>query len=200
MTDAAKRFGAPVEGFMRLVRYGGAMSLDGYIAGPNGEYDWIVMDPEIDFAGMMRQFDTYLIGRKTFEAMRRMGNDAASAPGIQNVVFSRTLRQADHPHVIVNGDAVRFVTELRAKPGKDIALFGGGELFRSLLAARLVDRVEVSLIPVLLGSGIPLLPPPAERAALKLRKQRLYEQTGTIGLEYDIVRVESPQKLHRSVI
>jgi len=82
---------------MRLVRYGGAMSLDGYIAGPNGEYDWIVMDPEIDFAGMMRQFDTYLIGRKTFEAMGRMGNDAKSMPGIQNVVFSRTLRQAACP-------------------------------------------------------------------------------------------------------
>lgn len=173
---------------MRLVRYGGAMSLDGYIAGPNGEYDWIVMDPDIDFAGMTRQFDTYLIGRKTFETMGRMGNDAKSVPGIQNVVFSRTLRQADYPHVIVNNDAVRFVSDLREKPGKDIALFGGGELFRSLLKARLVDRVEVSLIPVLLGSGIPLLPPPAERAALKLRKQRLYEKTGTIGLEYDIVR------------
>ena len=56
---------------MRLVRFGGAMSLDGYIAGPNGEYDWIVMDPEIDFAGMMSQFDTFLIGRKTFDAIVR---------------------------------------------------------------------------------------------------------------------------------
>jgi dihydrofolate reductase len=58
---------------MRLVRFGGAMSLDGYIAGPNGEYDWIVMDPEIDFAGIMAQFDTFLIGRKTFDAMNRTG-------------------------------------------------------------------------------------------------------------------------------
>ena len=68
---------------MRLVRFGGAMSLDGYIAGPNGEYDWIVMDPEIDFAAMMAQFDTFLIGRKTFDAMRRMGNDGQSTPGIR---------------------------------------------------------------------------------------------------------------------
>ena len=60
---------------MRRVLYGGAMSLDGYIAGPNGEYDWIVMDPEIDFAAMAAGFDTYLIGRKTFDAMRRMGSD-----------------------------------------------------------------------------------------------------------------------------
>ena len=173
---------------MRLVRFGGAMSLDGYIAGPNGEYDWIVMDPDIDFAGLMRQFDTFLIGRKTFEAMARMGSDTKPTPGIQNIVLSRTLNPADYPHVIVESDAERVVTDLRAKPGKDIALFGGGELFRSLLAAGLVDRVEVSLIPVLLGGGIPLLPSPAGRATLTLRKQRLYEKTGTIGLEYDIVR------------
>jgi dihydrofolate reductase len=173
---------------MRLVRYGGAMSLDGYIAGPNGEYDWIVMDPDIDFAGMVAQFDTYLIGRKTFEAMARMGSDSKSMPGIQNIVFSRTLRPSDHPHVTIESDAERVVTELRTKPGKDIALFGGGELFRSLLTAGLVDRVEVALIPVLLGGGIPLLPSPANRATLKLRKQRLYDKTGTIGLEYDIVR------------
>jgi len=173
---------------MRLVRYGGAMSLDGYIAGPNGEYDWIVMDPDIDFAGLLKQFDTFLIGRKTFEAMARMGNATKSTPGIQNIVFSRTIKAADYPDVIVEADAERVVTALRVKPGKDIALFGGGELFRSLLAAGLVDRLEVSLVPVLLGGGIPLLPSPADRAKLRLRKQRVYEKTGTIGLEYDILR------------
>jgi dihydrofolate reductase len=164
------------------------MSLDGYIAGPNGEYDWIVMDPDINFSESMAQFDTFLIGRKTFEVMVKMGSYAESTPGIQNIVFSRTLRQSDYPHVIVHSDAEGVVAELRDKPGKDIALFGGGELFRSLLTAGLVDRVEVSLIPVLLGGGIPLLPPPTGRATLKLRKQRLYEKTGTVGLEYDIVR------------
>ena len=173
---------------MRRVIYGGAMSLDGYIAGPNGEYDWIVMDPDIDFAAMMAQFDTFLIGRKTFEAMARMGNDTRSTPGIENIVCSRTLKPSEHPHVTVSADAERVVAELREKPGKDIALFGGGELFRSLLAAGLVDRVEVSLIPVLLGGGIPLLPSPASRATLKLRRQRVYEKTGTLGLEYDIER------------
>lgn len=173
---------------MRLVRYGGAMSLDGYIAGPNGQYDWIVMDPDIDFAGIMSEFDTFLIGRKTFEAMARMGSDAPPTPGIQNIVFSRTLKAADYPHIVLESDAERVVAELRAKPGKDIALFGGGELFRSLLAAGLVDRVEMSLIPVLLGGGIPLLPSPAVRAKLKLRKHRVYEKTGTIGVEYDILR------------
>jgi dihydrofolate reductase len=171
---------------MRKVLYGGAMSLDGFIAGPNGEYDWIVMDPDIDFAEMMAQFDTFLIGRKTFEVMRRMGTDVKSTAGIQNIVFSRTLKPSEYPHVTISSDAEQVVAELRRKPGKDIALFGGGELFRSLLAAGLVDGVGVSVIPVLLGGGIPLLPPPAGRATLKLRKHRIYRKTGTIGLWYDI--------------
>jgi dihydrofolate reductase len=173
---------------MRLVRFGGAMSLDGYIAGPNGEYDWILMDPDIDFAAMQSQFDTFLIGRKTFEAMAKMGSAVKSVPGLQHIVLSRTLRAGDYPHVTVKSDAEGVVAELREQPGKDIAIFGGGELFRSLLAVGLVDRIEVSLIPVLLGGGIPLLPPPAGRAMLKLRQERVYEKTGTIGLEYDIVR------------
>ena len=173
---------------MRLVRFGGAMSLDGYIAGPNGEYDWILMDPEIDFAAMTRQFDTFLVGRKTFDVMKKMGTTSKTMPGITNIVLSRTLQQADYPHVRIEADAARLVTELRAQPGKDIAIFGGGELFRSLLAVGLVDRVEVSVIPVLLGGGIPLLPPPAGRARLALRAHRVYEKTGTVSLEYDILR------------
>jgi len=147
-----------------------------------------VMDPEIDFKAIAARFDTYLIGRKTFDVMRRMDPAVKSTRGIRNVVFSRTLKQSDFPSVTISDDAEGVVSELRKKTGKEIALFGGGELFRSLLAAGLVDGVEVSLIPVLLGDGIPLLPSPAARATLKLRKQRLYKTTGTIGLEYDIVR------------
>ena len=127
---------------MRKVVYGGAMSLDGYIAGPNGEYDWIVMDPDIDFAALMARFDTFLIGRKTFEAMQTMGEAAPPAPGIRNIVFSRTLRPSDCPQATLSDDAERVVADLRKQPGKDIALFGGGDLFRSLLAAGLVDEVR----------------------------------------------------------
>lgn len=172
---------------MRKVVYGGAMSLDGFIAGPNGEYDWIVMDPDIDFAAAMSRFDTFLIGRKTFDVMRRAGNAAPPSPGIQNIVFSRTLRPEDCPEATLSHDAEGVVADLRARPGKDIALFGGGELFRSLLAAGLVDEVSVSVIPVLLGGGIPFLPSPAGRARLKLKKHLVYTKSGTVGLEYDIV-------------
>lgn len=172
---------------MRKVVYGGAMSLDGFIAGPNGEFDWIVMDPDLDFAAMMARFDTFLIGRKTFEVMRQAGDAAPPAPGIQNIVCSRTLRPEDCPGATLSDDAERAVRDLRKKPGKDIALFGGGELFRSLLAANLVDEVAVSVVPILLGGGIPFLPPPAARARLKLTGHRIYSKTGTVGLEYDIL-------------
>ena len=173
---------------MRRVVYGGAMSLDGYIAAPDGGYDWIVMDPEFDFAEMYARFDTFLIGRKTFEVMQRMANENKAIPGIQNIVFSRTLRPSEYPHVMISSDAEGVVAELRTKPGKDIALFGGGELFRSLLAAGLVDEIGVSVVPVLLGGGVPLLPSPANRAKLRLRKQRVYDKTSTVVLEYDILR------------
>lgn len=172
---------------MRKVVYGGAMSLDGFIAGPNGEYDWIVMDPEIDFAAAMGRFDTFLIGRKTFEVLRRMRDAAPPSPGIRNIVFSRTLRPENCPEATLSDDAERFVADLRTGPGKDIALFGGGELFRSLLAAGLVDQLHFSVIPVLLGGGVPLLPSPADRARLELKSHRAYEKTGTVSLEYDIL-------------
>lgn len=168
---------------MRRIRYSVAMSLDGYIAGPNGESDWIVMDPDIDFRALMEAFDTVLFGRKTYEVTRQQGG-VGGMPGMQSYVFSRTLRQADCPDVIVSDKPAEMLAELKAKSGKDIWLFGGGSLFRSLLELGLVDSVEVAIIPVLLGSGLPLLPQPAKLTKLKLVKHRIYEKTGTVSLEY----------------
>jgi dihydrofolate reductase len=173
---------------MRRVRYGGAISLDGYIAGPNGEADWILMDPDLDFAAMFAQYDTLLIGRKTFTAMLAGGWESSSMPEMEVYVFSTTLKQEDYPDLtIVNEGAVELVRGLRETPGKDIALFGGAALFRSLHEAGLVDTVEVSLNPVMLGAGISLMPPPYGPVQLRLTRHRVLPTTGTVSLEYDIV-------------
>jgi dihydrofolate reductase len=169
---------------MRRIRYAVAATLDGYIAGPNGEADWIIMDPDIDFRALFEQFDTFLLGRRTFEAMA--GGGSSEMPGMKTYVFSRTLRQQDYPGVtIIAEEAEKTVAALRAEPGKDIWLFGGGSLFGSLLDAGLVDTVEVSIIPVLLGGGIPLLAPPGKETKLKLTGHKIYD-TGIVSLEYAV--------------
>ena len=174
----------------RRVRYLVACSLDGFIAGPNGEADWIVMDSGMDFQGIMDQFDTFLIGRRTFEAMGPAAQRGSKSNS--TYVFSRTLSPEDYPGVsIISEDARGFVDNLRAEPGKDIWLFGGGDLFRSLSSLGVVDTVEVGVMPVLLGEGIPLFPPPGPRTTLTLTKHRVHPETGIVGLEYSIVRPAS---------
>ncbi len=170
---------------MRRVQYSAAMSLDGYIAGPKGEIDWIVMDPDIDFGELFADFDTVLLGRKTWEAAKAQGGGAGML-GMQAYVFSRTLSPADCPGATLSDDPAATLAELREQSGKDIWLMGGGSLFRSLLELGLVDGVEVAVIPVLLGGGIPLLADPPIRAQLELRKHRVYEKTGTVMLEYAV--------------
>ena len=186
---------------IRRVRYGVAMSLDGFIAGPNGEADWIIMDPEIDFKAIYSQFDTMLMGRRTFEVVKGAGG-GDSTPGMQAFVFSRTLRQENHPGVTIVDNPEELMAELRSKPGKDVWLFGGGSLFRSLAELGLVDTVEVAVIPALLGEGVPLLPAPAKRVTLKLTGHKLYAKRGIMSLEYAVQygrgsRTPSPRRPHR---
>ena len=169
----------------RRLRYQVAVSLDGFIAGPDGEIDWIVMDPAIDFDALFQEFDTAVMGRKTYEAMAAQAGGGAM-PGMEVVVFSRSLPPSSRPGVrIVNDDPGRVVAELKQKPGRDIWLFGGGELFRSLLDAGLVDSVELAIMPVLLGSGVPLLPP-GRTTELVLGDQRTLPGSGIVAVSYSL--------------
>src|ERR1700733_10574539 len=160
---------------MTKIRYSVAMSLDGYIAGPHGEADWIVMDPEFNFAELWAPFDTLLMGRHTYDtASARLGKSAMQ--GRKVIVASRTLRSNDHPDhpeiTIVSELNRESIQTLRAQSSKDIWLMGGGEVFNLLLRLHEVDTVEVSIIPVLLGGGVALLPPPAQQTKLKLTSHK----------------------------
>jgi dihydrofolate reductase len=160
------------------------MSLDGYIAGPNGEADWIQMpaDAAAYFNTFFAQFDTAVMGRKSFEVY------AGAVEGMQTYVFSRTLRPGLHKDVtIVGDDGIARMRDLRAGNGKDIWLFGGGSLFASLAAAGLVDTVELGVMPVILGAGIPVMSEKGRQVKLKLTKSEATAD-GILSLEYTVVK------------
>jgi dihydrofolate reductase len=170
---------------MRRIRYSVAMSLDGFIAGPQGEYDWIPDESEMDWEAFMARFDTVLMGRRSYEAALATPGGSVF-PGMATYVFSRTLRPQDHPGVtIVGTDLESAIEELRRRSGKEIWLFGGGDLFRSLLERGYVDLIEVGLVPMLLGKGIPFLAGLAKRVALRLTATRRYP-TGIMLLTYEV--------------
>lgn len=173
---------------MRPVRYNVAASVDGYIAGPRGDFDWIPMDPAVDFGALFAKIDTVLLGRRSYEVVLA-GGGPPWAPSARVYVFSRSLRAEDHPQVtIVAHDAGAVVASLRAEEGDgEIWLFGGGELFRTLLAEGQVDRVEVTVVPILLGAGVPLVQPGASRTPLVLAGTRTYP-SGMVTLNYTVRR------------
>ena len=178
---------------MRRVRYNCAMSLDGYIADSNDGFDWIDIDSDIDFDKLSAQFDTYLMGRRTFEVVGEQG--PPTAPGNRRYVFSKSLRQSEYENIRVIGEDWReVVRSLRAQPGKDIWLFGGGRLFGSLCKEGLVDTVEVAIMPILLGGGVPFVAGLSRQVELRLREQRVYEKTGTVVLVYEVGRIAISQE------
>lgn len=178
---------------MRRIRYNCAMSLDGYIADVDDGFDWIDMDPDIDFAELSAQFDTFLIGRRTFEVVGRP--ELPASQGAKLFVFSGRLQQEDHADVqIVGDDWPDQVRSLRRQEGKDIWLFGGGELFGSMCNEGLVDTVEVTVMPIILGNGIQFVRGLSKQVRLRLMEQKVYHKTGTVVLVYRVEGEASYQK------
>lgn len=162
---------------MRKVTYGAACSLDGFIAGPNGEVDWLLYSRDV-YAIMKdywQRIDTLLMGRKTWEVANAIGSppDADKMmAGITSYVFSRTLHALPPGKgELVSDTAGEFVRDLKRRRGKEICVFGGGELAQSLLAAGVIDEVGLNVHPVLLGTGVPLFRD-AGRIKLKLTECR----------------------------
>jgi dihydrofolate reductase len=170
---------------MRRVRYQVACSLDGFIAGTKDEFDWIVSEPTFDFDALYAQFDILLMGRRTFEIVRHLPTAFRDK---QVVVASRSLAAESLPGVEVVGHRLlERIEELRAQPGRDIWLYGGGELFAYLLQHDVVDTVEPAIVPILLGDGVPFLPSPAARRSLTLTRAQTYP-SGIVLLEYAVTR------------
>jgi len=184
----------PAAKTLRPLRYQVAVSLDGYLAGPNGEFDWIPMDPDIDFKALFGRFDALVMGRKTWEAASAMhGGGGGGMFGLPTYVVSTKLAAKPPKGVtVIAKEVAKEIAALKAqkpaKPGKELWLYGGGQLFASLLDAGLVDFVELAVIPILLGSGIPLLAETTQRHALKLVEQRVYPKTGTALMTYAVGR------------
>jgi dihydrofolate reductase len=173
---------------MRTITYGGANSLDNFIARTDGGVDWLMWCDEA--AEYMRDYwakiDTILMGRKTYEvAMKNAGGGGGSFPGISSYVFSRTLPPGKLGDATVVADAVPFVRELKAAPGKDICLMGGGELARPLLEAGLVVQIGFNIHPVLLGSGIPAYLPMNRQINLELKECRVFHN-GCVLVTYRV--------------
>jgi dihydrofolate reductase len=175
---------------MRPLRYNVAASLDGYIAGPKGEFDWIPDDSSVDFGALFARIDTVLIGRRTYEVVLAQ-RERAWSPSTRVYVVSRTLDPSAHPDVtIVREDPVALAASLRAEEGSgEIWLFGGGELFATLLDAGQVDRIEVTVVPVLLGGGVPLVAHITKRSQLALVHTQVYP-SGMVALHYNVLAAE----------
>ena len=175
---------------MRQLRYCVAASIDGYIAGPKGEYDWIPMDPDFDFAALYARYSGIVMGRKAYELSAGSGGGGGGlGPNLPTYVYSRTLPEGERDGMTFAQDAVSHLRELKASgPEKPLWLWGGGELFRELAVAGLVDGLDLGVMPILLGGGIPMLPPPAARLPLRLRDHQVFPKSGSLFLEYDVVR------------
>lgn len=170
---------------MRRVRYAVAMSLDGFIAGPKGEADWIEMDPTIDMAAYFRtfysQFDVAIMGRKSYELV------GGAVEGMDTYVFSRTLPPGPLKDVTVvrENEGIARLKKLRAANGKDIWLFGGGVLLGSLAAKGVVDTIELAIMPVMLGAGHPVVTGNDDRIKLQLTSVE-HSPAGIVKLMYDV--------------
>ena len=186
---------------MRKVIFGGANSLDNYIARKDDAVDWIMWGDEAAavMADYWKNFDTILMGRKTYEVAVGMSKGRGKSkskgqgkakrdpfPGMKSFVFSRTLKQnADDSIEIIADDAAGFVHKLKSEEGKDICLMGGGEFARTLFDADLIDEIGFNIHPVLLGSGIPLFLEMTHQIDLELLECKAFKN-GCVLVTYSV--------------
>jgi dihydrofolate reductase len=170
---------------MRKIILQVAVSLDAFIEGPNGEIDWCFTDQDYGLKDFFKQIDTLFMGRKTYELMLRMGDEAtAGFPKLKQYIFSTTLNEAKEG-IVISDNIQSEVQKIKKEKGKDIWLFGGAELTSSLMNLKLVDEIWLAVHPVILSRGKSTFPNLKERINLKLLDTRTYS-TGLVFLKYSV--------------
>ncbi len=179
---------------MRRVKYCVGVSLDGYIAAPDGSIDWLeratanAKGEDFGLSAFFETIDTVLMGRKTYEVGVKLGMSKSGYPNVKNYVFSRTLPSGEREGVtFLSASLPTFIAQLQKKPGKDIWLCGGGELARQALVHNLLDQVILGVTPILIGGGLPAFPSQFPESPLKLVECKQYKG-GVVGLIYDVLR------------
>ena len=175
---------------MRKVILGLAVTLDGFIEGPNGEYDWCFTDQDYGLNEFFSRVDSIFIGRKSYEiaqqyAANNNGQIVPGMPPMTEYVFSNTLTSVKEGARLIANDSMAEARRIKAQPGKDIWLYGGASLTDSLMKEGLVDELWMSVHPILLGSGKPLFCRQDYRTQLTLLDSQTYN-TGLVSLRYKI--------------
>ena len=171
---------------MRKVLLGVAVSLDGYIEGPNGEYDWCFTDQDYGMSDFFKRIDSLFIGRKSYELSLTMGE--ATWPGFPKLteyVFSTTLKEVKPGAILIKENIEETVKRIKNEPGKDIWLYGGASLTTSLLNLGLIDEIGLAVHPIILGGGKPLFSNIQGRIPLILTDTKKYS-SGLIYLTYTL--------------
>lgn len=169
---------------MRKIILSLAVSLDGFIEGPNGEYDWCFTDQDYGMSEFFQRIDTVFIGRKSYELTLTMGDAAMPGfPKLTNYVFSTTLQEVKPGDMLIKGDIAAAVKRIKNEPGKDIWLFGGASLTASLLNLGLIDEMSLAVHPIILGGGKRLFSDIEYRIPLTLTDAKTYS-SGLVALTY----------------
>jgi dihydrofolate reductase len=170
---------------MRKIILGVAVSLDGFIEGPNGEYDWCFTDQDYGLQDFFKRIDTIFVGRKTYEISSGMEGGPAGFPKFKEYIFSTTLDKIKEGAVLIKEDVKTKVEKIKNENGKDIWLFGGASLTTSLMNLGFVDEISLAVHPVLLGAGKPLFNNIKDRIKLTLVNTKTYS-TGLVSLTYNV--------------
>lgn len=177
------------------------LSLDGFVAGPNGEMDWIRVDEEMfDYAGRQTdRSDTALYGRVTYQMMDAYWPTAGDKPNaskhdkehsawyntVEKVVLSNSLTQGGPKTRFIAANALAEVKALKQKPGNDIVIFGSPRVCHALMAENLIDEFWLFQNPILLGKGIPMFANIGDRVGLELLETKVFK-SGVVGRHYKL--------------